>query len=152
MKRLALLMASYFLVFQSHIYPANAVDIPVLCADSQSFALRPSNVMKGCQQNELSLGEGPIAYSLTAEKKLNPILEVRFKAAQAAAKSEGINLKIVSGYRTFARQQYLFDQAVKSTGAIKRQVNGLLRQNSLIIHWDWLSMLTIPMSQILHIG
>ena len=117
MKRIALLMASCFLVFQSHIYPANAVDIPVLCADSQSFALRPSNVMKGCQQNELSLGEGPIAYSLTAEKKLNPILEVRFKAAQAAAKSEGINLKIVSGYRTFARQQYLFDQAVKKHGS-----------------------------------
>jgi LAS superfamily LD-carboxypeptidase LdcB len=117
MKRIAALLALLLVPSLLPINNARAVDIPVVCADKQNFALRTTNVMVGCLENESSLGEGPIAYSLTAPKKLNETLEVRFKAAQAAAKSEGISLSITSGYRTLNRQTFLFNQAIRKYGS-----------------------------------
>ena len=87
-KRIALIAA----LLAMHISPAAAVDIPVVCADRISFELRTSNVIDGCLESEVSLGEAPIANSLTAPKKLNKTLEWRFKAAQAAAKLDGVSL------------------------------------------------------------
>ncbi|MBU3692676.1 MAG: hypothetical protein FGM47_04070 [Candidatus Nanopelagicaceae bacterium] len=114
-KRSALILA----LLAAHISPAVAVDIPVLCADKTNFELRTSNVMKGCLETELSLGEAPIPYSLTAPKKLNETLELRFKVAQAAAKQEGISLAITSGYRTLNRQTFLFNQAKRKYGSFE---------------------------------
>ncbi len=113
MKRKALVLAALVLPISN----AAAVDIPLVCADSKSFALRTSNVIDGCNENEHSLGEAPIPYSLTAPKVLNKTLEWRFKAAQAAAKAEGISLQITSGYRSLERQRFLFAQAVKRYGS-----------------------------------
>ena len=98
---------------------ASALEIPLICADSNSYELRESNVINRCLETEVSLGEGPIPYSLTAPKTLNKTLEYRFLAAQAAAKKDGVSLQITSGYRTLSRQKYLFDQAIKKYGSYK---------------------------------
>ena len=114
MKRLTVLIA--LLISASS---ASAIEIPLLCADSKTFDLRVSNVIDRCLETELSLGESPIAYSLTAPKTLNKTLEYRFLAAQAAAKKEGVSLQITSGYRSLSRQKYLFDQAIRKYGSYK---------------------------------
>jgi LAS superfamily LD-carboxypeptidase LdcB len=101
------------------ISSAHAVDIPLLCADKVTYQLRISNVINQCLESELSLGEAPIAYSLTAPKTLNSTLEVRFLSAQAAAKKDGVSLQITSGYRTLARQNKLFKDAIKKYGSYK---------------------------------
>jgi D-alanyl-D-alanine carboxypeptidase len=113
MKRILVLTAFILLP----ISPVSAVDIPLVCTDRTTFALRTSNVINGCLENEVSLGEGPLVYSLTAPKKLNATLEWRFKAAQAAAKLDGVSLAITSGYRSYSRQSYLFNDAIKRYGS-----------------------------------
>jgi LAS superfamily LD-carboxypeptidase LdcB len=115
MKRLVVLVALALIPISS----ACAVDIPLLCADKVTYQLRISNVIKQCLESELSLGEGPIAYSLTAPKTLNSTLEIRFLSAQAAAKKEDVSLQITSGYRTLARQNKLFKDAIKKYGSYK---------------------------------
>ncbi len=114
-KRIALIVA----LLATQVSPATAVDIPVICTDKASYELRISNVVKGCLETEASLGEAPLPYSLTSPKKLNETLEWRFKAAQAAAKREGVSLAITSGYRSLARQEYLFNQAKKKYGSFE---------------------------------
>ena len=115
MKRIALLLAASILA-PSHAF---AVDIPLTCANRKSLELRISNVIKGCESSEVSLGEGPIVYSLTAPRSLNNTLEWRFKAAKVAAQAEGISLEITSGYRSVKRQTFLYEQAVKKYGSAK---------------------------------
>jgi LAS superfamily LD-carboxypeptidase LdcB len=97
--------------------PAQAVDIPLLCANKQSYELRTSNVIKRCLDTEVSLGEGPLLYISLPASKLSSELEARFLAARAAARKEGIELKIVSGFRSYSRQQTLFNQAIKKYGS-----------------------------------
>jgi LAS superfamily LD-carboxypeptidase LdcB len=113
MKRFALFFA--FTLLTPH--RAEAIDIPLLCANKQSFELRMSNVISRCTDFELSLGEGPLLYISLPTNRVNANLEARFLAAQAAAKKEGVTLKIVSGYRSLSRQQFLFNQAVKRYGS-----------------------------------
>jgi LAS superfamily LD-carboxypeptidase LdcB len=115
MKRLVVLVTVALIPISS----AHAVDIPLLCADKVTYQLRISNVINQCLESELSLGEAPIAYSLTAPKTLNSTLEVRFLSAQAAAKKDGVSLQITSGYRTLARQNKLFKDAIKKYGSYK---------------------------------
>jgi len=113
MKRAVLIFALLF----APLTNANAVDIPLTCADQKSYELRVSNVIKGCTEFEFSLGAGPIPASLLPKSELDPTLNYRFLAAQAAAKKDGISLKIVSGYRSYSRQNYLFQQAIKKYGS-----------------------------------
>lgn len=97
--------------------PAQAVDIPLMCADKNTFEIRVSNVMKRCFDSELPLGEGPLLFISLPTTRLNLELEARFLAAQAAARKEGVELRIASGFRTYSRQQSLFNQAVKKYGS-----------------------------------
>jgi LAS superfamily LD-carboxypeptidase LdcB len=90
--------------------------IPLSCADKKSYAIRISNVIKGCEKTEYSLGAGAIPHSLTRPKVIDKQLMHRFKAAQMAAKKEGQTLYIASGYRTLSRQDNLFSLAVKRYG------------------------------------
>ena len=96
---------------------AEAVDTKLICAHKETLELRTSNVITRCKDYELSLGEGPLLYISLPATKLNPNLEARFLAAQAAARKEGVELRIVSGYRTVLKQRYLFSQAVKRYGS-----------------------------------
>jgi D-alanyl-D-alanine dipeptidase len=91
--------------------------IPLSCANKTNYAIRISNVIKGCEKTELSLGAGAISRSLIRPSAVDKQLMNRFKAAQAAAKKEGQALYIASGFRTLSRQQTLFAQAVRKYGS-----------------------------------
>lgn len=121
MKRIALIIA--LLLSAPSV---SAIELPLVCADRKNFELRDSTVIDGCLKSEVSLGEGPIAYSLTAPKKLNKTLEHRFFAARAAARKDGVSLKITSGYRSLERQTFLFKRAIKRHGSYEEAAKWVL--------------------------
>ena len=90
--------------------------IPLSCANKTNYEIRVSNVIKGCEKTEVSLGAGAIPRSLIRPDKLDKQLMNRFKAAQAAAKKDGQALYIASGFRSLDRQKVLFAQAVRKYG------------------------------------
>ena len=90
--------------------------IPLSCAKKSDYTIRISNVIKGCEKTEVSLGAGAISRSLIRPSVMDKQLMNRFKAAQAAAKKDGQVLYIASGFRSLARQKTLFVQAVKKYG------------------------------------
>lgn len=98
---------------------ASAVPTPLqlLCYDPIVNVLRSSDVLAGCLEEEQSLGATAIPVPLNPVDQLNQFLEVRFLAAQAAAKKEGVRLVITSGFRSFDRQAALFKAAVKKYGS-----------------------------------
>ncbi len=62
--------------------------IPLSCAKKTNYAIRISNVIKGCEKTEVSLGAGAIPRSLIRPNQIDKQLMNRFKAAQAAAKKD----------------------------------------------------------------
>jgi D-alanyl-D-alanine dipeptidase len=90
--------------------------IPLSCAKKSDYTIRISNVIKGCEKTEVSLGAGAISRSLIRPSVMDKQLMNRFKAAQAAAKKDGQALYIASGFRSLSRQKTLFAQAVKKYG------------------------------------
>jgi LAS superfamily LD-carboxypeptidase LdcB len=90
--------------------------IPLSCAKKSDYTIRISNVIKGCEKTELSLGAGAIPHSLIRAGQIDKQLMNRFKAAQAAAKKDGQVLYIASGFRSLSRQKTLFTQAIKKYG------------------------------------
>ena len=91
--------------------------IPLSCAKKSDYTIRISNVIKGCERSEFSLGAGAIPRSLIRPSAIDKQLMYRFKAAQAAAKKDGQALYIASGYRSLSRQKTLFAQAIKKYGS-----------------------------------
>ena len=119
-----------------------AIDVfPLTCANKSTYKLRVSDVIKGCEKTEVSLGAGAIPRSLIRPKKVDYQLMFRFKAAQAAAKKEGQVLYIASGFRTLARQKVLFAQAVKKYGSEKEASKWVAPP--LISHHPWGTALDI---------
>lgn len=90
--------------------------IPLTCMNKNTFSLRISNVIKGCEKTELSLGAGAIPHSSIRPKSIDKQLIYRFQAAQAAAKLDGQRIYVVSGYRSLGRQKVLFKKAIKKYG------------------------------------
>jgi LAS superfamily LD-carboxypeptidase LdcB len=82
---------------------ALGIEIPLQCADRNTYEIRTSNVIDGCTKSEISLGAGAIFTSNKTPTELNPTLLARFNAAEAAAKRDGVELKLVSGYRSLSR-------------------------------------------------
>ena len=91
--------------------------IPLSCAKKSDYTIRISNVIKGCEKTEFSLGAGAIPRSLIRPSTIDKQLMYRFKAAQAAAKKDGQALYIASGFRSLSRQKTLFAQAIKKYGS-----------------------------------
>ena len=91
--------------------------IPLSCAKKTNYSIRISNVIKGCEKTEVSLGAGAIPRSLIRPSAIDQQLMHRFKAAQAAAKKDGQALYIASGFRTLTRQKSLFAQAIRKYGS-----------------------------------
>ena len=91
--------------------------IPLSCAKKSDYTIRISNVIKGCEKTEFSLGAGAIPRSLIRPSAIDKQLMYRFKAAQAAAKKDGQALYIASGFRSMSRQKTLFAQAIKKYGS-----------------------------------
>ena len=105
------------------------------CMNKKTFDLRVSNVIKGCEKTEVSLGAGAIPHSLIRPTALDKQLTYRFKAAQAAAKKDGQKIYIVSGFRSLERQKVLFAQAVKKYG--NEKVASRWVAPPLISHHPW---------------
>ena len=109
--------------------------IPLSCANKTNYAIRISNVIKGCEKTEVSLGAGAISRSLIRPDTLDKQLMNRFKAAQAAAKIDGQALYIASGFRTLSRQQTLFAQAVRRYGSVQEASKWVAPP--LVSHHPW---------------
>ena len=109
--------------------------IPLSCAKKTNYAIRISNVIKGCEKTEVSLGAGAISRSLIRPTALDKQLVYRFKAAQAAAKKDGQALYIASGYRSLERQKVLFAQAVRKYGSAKEASKWVAPP--LVSHHPW---------------
>jgi D-alanyl-D-alanine dipeptidase len=73
-----------------------------------------------CPTGLISLGNSAlqqITDSQSVTTEIHPILLQRFNAAYSAAKKDGVNLFITSGFRTLSRQELLFEKAVKKYGS-----------------------------------
>ena len=116
MTRVHLLLA-VALALPAQVAVGEPLELKLLCADRQSWTIRESTTLQGCLESERSLGAKPIASPRSSIKDIHPKLEIRFKAARAAARTQGITLYIASGYRTLERQAYLFAQAIKKYGS-----------------------------------
>ena len=109
---------AFLLAFLSINGISHASDtIPLSCAKKTNYTIRISNVIKGCEKTEVSLGAGAISRSLIRPNQVDKQLMNRFKAAQAAAKKDGQALYIASGFRSLERQKVLFAQAVRKYGS-----------------------------------
>ena len=105
---------AFLLVFSLFNAVSHASDtIPLSCMNKKTFSLRVSNVIKGCEKTEVSLGAGAIPHSLIRPTALDKQLVYRFKAAQAAAAKDGQRIYIVSGFRSLSRQETLYNQAIR---------------------------------------
>jgi len=99
--------------------PANAKKIQVIdfCANKSTGKIR--EITEGaCKKNERSLGAQPISQPTKRPSDLVPQFKARYEAAKAAAKLKGHTLAITSGYRTLARQKYLYERAIKRHGSV----------------------------------
>jgi len=133
---------AFLLVFSLISGVSYACDtIPLTCANKSTYKLRVSNVIKGCEKTELSLGSGAIPRSITRPVAIDKQLMYRFKAAQAAAKKDGQALYIASGFRTLSRQKVLFAQAVKKYGSEKEASKWVAPP--MISHHPWGTALDI---------
>ena len=127
---------AFLLVFSAINGVSYASDtIPLTCAKKNTYELRVSNVIKGCEKTEVSLGAGAIPHSLIRPSVIDKQLMYRFKAAQAAAKKDGQALYIASGFRSLERQKVLFAQAVKKYGS--KKVASKWVAPPLISHHPW---------------
>ena len=105
---------AFLLVFSLFNEVSHASDtIPLSCMNKETFSLRVSNVIKGCEKTEVSLGAGAIPHSLIRPTALDKQLVYRFKAAQAAAAKDGQRIYIVSGFRSLSKQKSLYNQAIR---------------------------------------
>ena len=88
-------------------------ETPLWCFEKNHDYLWESTARIGCVSDEQSLGAVPIEIPVMPVYELNQQLKTRFLAAQAQAELVGIQLKITSGFRSKARQLYLFNQAIE---------------------------------------
>lgn len=102
---------------------------PLFCADRTSFMLRISNTSDGCLSGERSIGTGPIIRPRTQPIGLHPKVKLRFEVAKRAAAMDGVSLYIASGFRTFERQQYLFNRAIIKYGSESAAARWVLPPN-----------------------
>jgi len=120
---------------ESKIQVAPKVVTPLLCFNIASSELRTSDIESGCLAPEEPLGTTPIIHPEIRPTQLDRTFEVRFLAAQAAAKMAGFNIKITSGFRTQELQQRLFTDAIKKYGSENEASKWVLPKD--ISHHPW---------------
>ncbi len=100
---------------------------PVYCFNTglEKLIVRPDFI--GCVIGEdHPLGESEITEGTERPTDINPQVLARFQSAQAAAKAEGIEMSIDSGYRTIQRQEYLFNRAIKEHNSVEEAIKWVL--------------------------
>ncbi|TSA22255.1 MAG: hypothetical protein D4R69_01545 [Actinomycetales bacterium] len=115
--------------------PALSPATEILCFNLESKILRESDTNLGCSIDEASLGDSPINHGDIRPNVLNPVFEVRFLAAQEAAKAAGFEIRITSGYRSQALQEKLFADAIKKYGSEEEASKWVLPKD--ISHHPW---------------
>lgn len=112
------LLCTVSLLLIAPMFPAGATESPIIdyCGKKSSGKVRP--ITQGsCTAKELSLGTAPIIRGEKRPEALHPMMKARYLTAKAAAKKKGHSLTITSGYRSYARQKYLYERAVKRYGS-----------------------------------
>jgi hypothetical protein len=109
--------------------------VELLCFNVETTELRISNTELGCLAPEESLGTAPIVHSEIRPTGLDRTFEVRFLAAQAAAKLAGFNIRITSGFRSQQLQERLFNNAVKKYGSENEASKWVLPKD--VSHHPW---------------
>jgi len=102
--------------------------LPLWCFDSEADSLWRSVAKEGCGEDK-SLGARKVSAPANEASDLNVHVKNRFLAAQSEARKEGINLVITSGFRTTARQEYLFQRAIQKYGSEKEASKWVLPPN-----------------------
>ena len=127
---------AFLLVFSHFLEVSHASDtIPLSCMNKKTSLVHISNVIKGCEKTEVSLGAGAIPHSLIRPLELDKQVVYRFKAAQAAAARDGQKIYIVSGYRSLSRQRTLFNQAIRKYKSVDEASKWVAPP--LISHHPW---------------
>ena len=101
------------------IQPIPPISMNFSCFDTVTATVQVTSD-ENCPTGLIFLGDSPlqqISDSQSATTELHPLLLERFKAAYLAAKRDGVNLYITSGFRTLTRQELLFERAVKKYGS-----------------------------------
>ena len=109
--------------------------VELLCFNVETTELRISNTELGCLAPEESLGTAPIVHSEIRPTGLDRTFEIRFLAAQAAAKLAGFNIRITSGFRSQQLQERLFNNAVKKYGSENEASKWVLPKD--VSHHPW---------------
>ena len=100
---------------------------PIYCFNSlsQKLIIRPDFI--GCVIGEdIPLGQTEIVEGSVRPNEIHPQVLARFLSAQAAAKEEGIEMVIDSGYRTTQTQEYLFNRAIKEHKTAEEAIKWVL--------------------------
>ena len=118
-KRIVLSLAAAFIALGFLVSPAQAADTAVInyCASKSTAKVRAIESGK-CASNEWSLGASKIDRGKKRPDALVPKMSARYKAAKLAASKKGYTLNITSVYRSYAKQKYLFERAVKRHGSV----------------------------------
>lgn len=120
-----LILGLAFLSLNFSVTDSTAPEVPIQkipkiqCFDSQSLITLQSRDST-CPGDFIFLGDSPIVESTTADGsvvEIHPSLFARFTVAQSFAGADGVELSLTSGFRSLARQQFLFDQAVVIRGS-----------------------------------
>lgn len=106
----------------SGLHGASGSELPLHCVERESYSVRVTTITAGCLEDEVSLGVSAITKPKNVVTGLHPKVELRFHVARAAAKIEGVNLYISSGFRSSERQKYLFNRALKRHGSYEEAV------------------------------
>ena len=131
----AVLVLSTTKVVENQIQVTPKVVEPLLCFNIESSELRTSDTEIGCIAPEESLGNEPIIHTEVRPIHLDRTLEVRFLAAQAAAKIAGFDIRITSGFRSQQLQERLFNDAVRKYGSESEASKWVLPRD--ISHHPW---------------
>ena len=100
---------------------------PVHCFNkaSEKLIIRPDFI--GCViGEEESLGESELVEGMQRPNEIHPQLLARFLSAQAAAKEEGVDMSIDSGFRTVDTQNYLYQRAIKEHNTPEEAIKWVL--------------------------
>jgi hypothetical protein len=100
---------------------------PVHCFNkaSEKLIIRPDFI--GCViGEEESLGEYELVEGMQRPNEIHPQLLARFLSAQAAAKEEGVDMSIDSGFRTVETQNYLYQNAIKKYETAEEAIKWVL--------------------------
>lgn len=92
-----------------------ATQVIDVCGNPKTGKLR--NISDGsCTSKELSLGNTPISRGAHRPKHLIDKFYNRYLVAKAAGRTHGYSLFITSGWRSLAKQKYLYNRALKRAG------------------------------------